>query len=224
MTTHAYPGRYITLHGIDGCGKSLISQKMWSYARARRKEVIVVREPGGLPQAEAVRELVKGGNYSPAAQLMLMHAARCELYEKVVVPALKLGKVVISDRGALCSVAYQGGDLGFDYVLQSVLSLPTETPIPDLTLWLDVSPKIAEERRKARGEDDDHANWNKVRSSYRRLCALGLLERVDAESTPEIVESRVVRKVQDVIDGMSESTTLPALIHHNDTLGSFNID
>lgn len=137
-------GLFITLEGGEGTGKSTQIQLLAERLSGAAVPHIVTREPGGTPGAEAIRDLVVNGavdRWSPAAELLLFTAARRDHLERVILPTLAEGKIVICDRYVDSTVAYQGvaGGLGADHVMAvSNLALP-EGWMPDVTLMLNLS-------------------------------------------------------------------------------------
>ncbi|ANZ22558.1 thymidylate kinase [Buchnera aphidicola (Diuraphis noxia)] len=144
--------KFIIIEGLEGAGKtnaSICIKKILN--KHHIVNVVLVRQPGSTPIAEEIRKLIKKkfdkDDLTKEAELLLMYAARVQLVEKKIKPALKTGKWVISDRHDLSSLAYQGGGLGINTIIINKLkSLFLKKCIPDLTIYLDVSPKIGLER------------------------------------------------------------------------------
>jgi dTMP kinase len=135
---------FITFEGIDRSGKTTQARML---AEALGDEAVLVREPGGTPAAERIRELVKEDELSPIAETLLFSAARADLIERVIRPALDAGKTVIGDRYVDSTVAYQGGarGLGIDRV-EDLNRWLTGDLWPEVTFLLDVDPAMASER------------------------------------------------------------------------------
>ena len=151
-------GLFITFEGGEGAGKSTQVRLLAERLRQAGREVVETREPGGSPGAEALRELVVTGardRWSPLAELLIMNAARADHLERTVRPALARGAVVVSDRFADSTRAYQGAGGGVEPgVLASVeRAVVAETP-PDLTLILDLPVEAGLARAAARGGED----------------------------------------------------------------------
>jgi len=160
------PGLYFSLHGIDGSGKTTVAYGLQRYITEELGErAINVREPGGTVEAELLRDLYKGNNFTPLALYHLMAAARAELIAKVVKPALAAGTHVITDRNFLCSVAYQGIDLGFEWLMDQM----DHQLYADTSILLDVSLSAATNRRASRGEDEDTFDYGQVADHYSTL-------------------------------------------------------
>lgn len=156
---HMHGGLFITFEGIDGTGKSTQLSRAVRYIRKSGYRVLVTREPGGTPTGERIREILlasKTGRLAPLAELALMYAARAQLVEERVRPALARGEVVVSDRYNTASFAYQGygRELGTAAVraFDRVICGATQ---PDLTIILDLDPKVALDRVLGRGARDD---------------------------------------------------------------------
>lgn len=151
-------GKFIVVEGLEGAGKSSAIASLVSHLQAKSIATLTVREPGGTPMAEALRDLVKKQwqeEVTAETELLLMYASRAQLVHNVIRPALAQGKWVIADRHDLSSRAYQGGgrQLG-DAKLQTLKQLVLGDFSPDLTLLLDLDPAIGLERARARGELD----------------------------------------------------------------------
>lgn len=149
------PGLFITFEGLDGTGKSTQLRRAVRYIRKFGLRVLVTREPGGTRTGERIRDILlasKTGKLAPLAELALMYAARAQLLEEVVRPALARGEVVVSDRYNTASFAYQGygRELGTATVraFDRVICGSTQ---PDLTIILDLDPEHALRRALGRG-------------------------------------------------------------------------
>lgn len=151
-------GHFIVIEGLEGAGKSTAVDTVKGFLTHHQQSFIEVREPGGTPLAEELRELIKGSwkeKVTPQAELMVMYAARVQLVENLIKPALENGVWVIGDRHDLSSQAYQGGgrELGAELLAQ-IRQLTLGDFRPDLTLYLDIDPALGLERAKGRGELD----------------------------------------------------------------------
>ncbi|MGB5589895.1 MAG: dTMP kinase [Gammaproteobacteria bacterium] len=151
-------GRFITLEGIEGVGKSTNLEFVAQLLRAGGREVVITREPGGTPLAERVRALLLDHAEEPVpplAELMLMFAARAIHLENHILPALASGKWVVCDRFTDATYAYQGGGRG--QVEERIAALENWVQgdfRPHLTLLLDADPGIGLARASRRGESD----------------------------------------------------------------------
>ncbi len=173
-------GRFITLEGIDGAGKSSHLPAMHEWLLARGVDVVLSREPGGTPLAETLRELVLHQPMDALTEALLVFAARRDHVQQVIAPALARGAWVLCDRFTDASFAYQGGGRGFDGNLLKTLETwvqkgPPEVQ-PDLTLWFDAPAALAAARRAAvrapdRFEAQDEAFFERVRAGYAARAA-----------------------------------------------------
>jgi dTMP kinase len=168
---------FITFEGVDGSGKTTQAALLAESLRAEGRDVVATREPGGTALGERIRELLLGGGrVTPWAEASLFAAARAQLVDEVIRPALAQGADVISDRYIDSSLAYQGlaRGLGVDRVLELNL-LATGGLLPDVTFLLVMTPEQAAERRGAESdriesEGDDFAAA--VDGAYRELAAV----------------------------------------------------
>lgn len=168
-------GRFITLEGGEGAGKSTQAAFIARWLEARGRTVVRTREPGGSPLAEAVRGLVLGDwteGVTPETELLLMFAARAAHVSYLVRPALARGDDVLCDRFVDASWAYQGAGRGIaDEHLRALEKLALGALRPDLTLLLDLPVEIGLARAKSRGdanrfEAENLAFMNRVRGAY----------------------------------------------------------
>lgn len=147
-------GVFITLEGIDGCGKSTQFKMLAEALSNRGLEVVVTREPGGTVLGERMRAVLlsnESRNLAPAAELFLMAADRSQDVAEVIRPALESGVVVISDRYADSTVAFQGYGRGLDLdIIDDVNRLATGGLTPDITILFDLDPRQAQARLDAR--------------------------------------------------------------------------
>ncbi|MEL7030075.1 MAG: dTMP kinase, partial [Pseudomonadota bacterium] len=149
-------GQFVTFEGGEGAGKSTQARRLAARFEALGASVLLTREPGGSPQAEVIRDQLLAGpsdRWTPMAQLLLMYAARAEHLERVIWPALAARQVVISDRFADSSMAYQGWAQGLGVEAVNALdAIVVRDRAPDLTIILDVPAKTGLARAKSRGE------------------------------------------------------------------------
>ena len=151
------PGRFITLEGGEGAGKSSQIQVVKDYLEARGIDVIVTREPGGTPVGQEIRNLLVSGDkdkWSPLSETLLILADRAAHLERVIRPSLADGKYVVCDRFFDSTRAYQGiaGGLGLE-VIHNLQQPVLGTTLPDVTLLLDIDPEKGLSRAQERGGD-----------------------------------------------------------------------
>ena len=149
------PGRFITLEGGEGAGKSTQIQVVKDYLQTRGNDVVVTREPGGTSEGQEIRNLLVSGDkdkWSPLSETLLILADRAAHLERIIRPALAEGKYVVCDRFFDSTKAYQGvaGGLGLD-VIHNLQQPVLGTTLPDVTLLLDIDPKKGLRRAQERG-------------------------------------------------------------------------
>ena len=205
---------FITFEGIDGCGKSTQLRMLASELRLRGQEVIATREPGGTPLGLRIRQLLLEAEeqVDPLAELLLYAADRAQHVRSHVRPALDSGHVVLSDRYADATVAYQGAGRGFPPELVSELVvLATGGLMPDLTLIFDL-PVDESQRRQARRtskghkadrlDAEDAAFHTRVRDAYLRIAAADptRVHVIDASGAVQETQSQVNRLVMPFLE------------------------
>lgn len=149
------PGRFITLEGGEGAGKSTQIQVIKDYLQFRGNDVVVTREPGGTSEGQEIRNLLVSGDidkWSPLSETLLILADRAAHLERVIRPSLAEGKYVVCDRFFDSTKAYQGvaGGLGLD-VIHNLQQAVLGTTLPDVTLLLDIDPEKGLRRAQERG-------------------------------------------------------------------------
>ena len=150
-------GLLITFEGIEGCGKSTQIERLAKQLPKVGRQVVTLREPGGTPIGEAIREVVKhppgDATISPDAELLLMNASRAQLVQEAIRPALAKGAVVLCDRFYDSSLAYQGFGRELDMAkVQQAIDLAVGDTKPNLTLLLDIPLSVSQDRVSARHE------------------------------------------------------------------------
>lgn len=157
----AKAGLFVAIEGVDGAGKTTLRRALAEALRTEGREVVETREPGGAPGAEEIRALLVGGapeRWSPIAELLLFNAARRDHLDKTVEPALARGAIVLTDRFVDSTRAYQAAGRGVARELVERLHALSIGREADLTLILDIDPKIAAARRAERegvGADEE---------------------------------------------------------------------
>jgi dTMP kinase len=192
-------GKFITFEGIDGAGKSSYIEPVAQWLRECGREVVVTREPGGTALAEKLRDLLLGSPMDGLTESLLVFAARRDHVQQLIEPALARGAVVVCDRFTDATFAYQGGGRGFDRVLLQQLEQWVQQGLqPDLTLWFDLPPALAAQRRSAarlpdRFESEGTAFFERVHDAYaaRADAAPWRFERVDAAQPREAVWAQI---------------------------------
>jgi len=192
-------GRFITFEGIDGAGKSTQIQVVADTLRARGIELVLTREPGGTPLAEALRTLVLSEPMDAATETLLLFAARSDHLERVLRPALAAGCWVLCDRFTDATYAYQAGGRGVPAERIATLEQWVHPDLqPDLTILFDVPPEIAAQRlaqaRTAdRFESEQLGFFGAVRRQYLERAA-AFPDRffvVDSTESPEFIRGQL---------------------------------
>ena len=204
-------GRFITLEGGEGVGKSTQSARLAEALRGRGLEVVETREPGGSPGAEAIRRLLLEGadeRWTIEAEALLFAAARADHVVRTILPALERGAWVLCDRFLDSSIAYQGGagGLGAD-AIRALHAVGSKNFLPDRTLLLELPEDVASQRLALRdlgGADriggrgqDFHL---RVARAFAELAAEEpeRFRRVDASGAPEEVTQRLLAAIEDL--------------------------
>ena len=197
-------GRFITFEGIDGAGKSTHLAALAAWLREAGQTVLVTREPGGTPLAEALRELVLQRPMDPLTESLLVFAARRDHLQQTIEPALAAGTTVLCDRFTDATFAYQGGGRAFDLeVLARLEQWVQQGREPDLTLWFEIAPALAAARRSAarapdRFETQDLAFFERVQAGYAARMAADppRFARIDASGERDEVWAQVRKAVE----------------------------
>ncbi len=190
---------FIVIEGLEGAGKTTARDAVVAVLHEQGiDDVVFTREPGGTPLAEQLRVLVKQGidgeQVTDKAELLMLYAARVQLVDNVIKPALARGAWVVGDRHDLSSLAYQGGGRGLDTQLMTTLRDAVLGDFrPDLTLYLDVTPEIGLQRARARGELDriEQESLRFFERTRERYLAL-------AAADPSIVTIDATQNIADV--------------------------
>jgi dTMP kinase len=193
-------GKFITLEGVDGAGKSSHVQFIADTLAARGHHVIVTREPGGTDLAERLRKAILEEAMEPATETLLLVAARADHVHRVVSPALSAGTWIICDRFADATAAYQGAGKGVSMELIQRLGEAAHAGVhPDRTLLFDCPYEIAAERLAGSGkaldrfERENRAFFERVRAAYleRARAEPGRIRVIDSTVAPDAVRAMV---------------------------------
>ncbi|HET9385943.1 MAG TPA: dTMP kinase [Gemmatimonadales bacterium] len=194
---------FVVVEGPEGAGKSTLVRWLGGQLRAEGQRVLTVREPGGTPIAEAARKLALKSRHDRAygAELFLFLAARADLVERVIRPALADGQIVIADRFGLSTMAYQvaGRGLSRDDV-EAALRVATGGLTPDLTLVLDIPVSVGRERQKTAGkvkdriEREDDRFHTRVLEAYRSASGPGIVH-IDASQSKKAVQDAAWQQI-----------------------------
>jgi dTMP kinase len=200
-------GRFVTLEGVDGAGKS--THVAWIAARLRApgRKVLVTREPGGTALAERLRELVLAEPMDPIAETMLLFAARADHVQRVIGPALAAGDWVLCDRFTDATFAYQGGGKGVAVELIAHLAqVSHDGLLPDRTLVFDCPYEVSRERlsRAARSPDrferEDREFFERVRQAYLALARVDpeRMRVIDATGSLDTIKKMVEEEISEL--------------------------
>ncbi|MFH1177360.1 MAG: dTMP kinase [Acidobacteriota bacterium] len=202
-------GRFITIEGIEGSGKSTQLELLAVYLRTQGRAVVTTREPGGTRLGERVRELLLHPQSDPVplAELFLLEAARTQLVQQVIAPALAVGGVVLADRFADSSLAYQGVARRLGWKTVSRLNeIACAGLAPDATVVLDLPVEVALARARRRvSTTEENSRFEDEALAFHRRVAEGYLQLaqrapervllVDATGAPEAVHQRVLGRL-----------------------------
>lgn len=169
-------GKFISFEGIDGCGKTTQIKFLEEYLLKQGYNILVLREPGGTKVGEKVRDILldKNNFISPVTEMLLYASSRAQLVEEKILPAIEEGKIVLLDRFVDSSYVYQGyaRGLGIEKV-KVVNEIATMGILPDVTIYIDITPEEAMKRRGKREADRlERESWDfhkKVREGYIKL-------------------------------------------------------
>jgi dTMP kinase len=206
------PGRFISLEGGEGAGKSTQLMRLAEALRERGIDVVETREPGGSAGGEAIRALLLQGDddrWTPGAEALLFAAARADHVAKLIKPALAEGKWVLSDRFLDSSIAYQGGAGGVGAeAIRQLHQIGSGGFVPDRTLLLELPPKAAAERvsRRDGGAGDRIGSRGgdyhvQVAAAFRAIAAEepGRFRIIDASGTADAVTDALLGELRDLL-------------------------
>lgn len=200
-------GIFITFEGGDGAGKTTLIDKLYNYLEKSAKSVLKTRAPGGTQTGKDIRQLLLHTDHaslSKRCELLLFLADRAQHVDEVILPALQRGKIVLCDRFNDSTLAYQGGARGFneEFVLD-LCDFACNGLIPDLTLYLDLDPKIGFERNQRAGLSKDRIEsetlkfHQKIRRAFRKIAQKDPKRFIiiDASQSPDEVYNQAKLKI-----------------------------
>jgi dTMP kinase len=198
--------RFFSLEGVDGSGKTTQLAMLADHFRKAGREVVTVREPGGTPVSDKIRQLILSPDNPivPAAELLLFSAARAQLVAQVIAPALESGKVVLADRFGWSTLAYQGYGRGMDPApIRELFRIACGDTWPSHSFLLDLPVTSMRERLASGGrsadrmESESAAFFERVRLGYLAIAA-GHADRftvIDGSGSPETVQQALLSKL-----------------------------
>ena len=196
-------GKFVTFEGCDGCGKSTQLKMLDGYLSERDIPRLLTREPGGGEISEAIRKILlsgKNAGMTDECEALLFAAARIQHLHDRVEPALKEGRLVLCDRYVDSSVAYQAGGRGLpESFVRGINARALEAFLPDLTIFIDLSPEDAFRRKHGADENDrmegaGMAFHRRVYAAYKRLAAeTDRIVTIDGRNSPEQIFSDILR-------------------------------
>jgi dTMP kinase len=204
------PGILLTLEGIDGSGISTLAAKLYDWFLSQEKPVIKTFEPGDSPLGTILRSIMheQKNNVCDKAEFLLMAADRAQHFHQTVIPALEAGKIVISDRMADSSLAYQGYGRGLDReLIQTVNAWAMSAIVPDCTIYLKFDPsRVLSRVTKRHGEltsfeQEKTAFWQRVSNGYDEIFAGRTnVITIDATQDPDVVFGQTIAALTKKID------------------------
>ncbi len=208
--------KFIVIEGLEGAGKSTAISYISKWLAQHNmppEKVVYTREPGGTELAERMRDIVKmevsGETLQDKAELLLMYAARVQLVEQVIKPALADGCIVVGDRHNYSSLAYQGGGRGIDLeLIDGIKQLSLGDFKADLTLYLDIDPELGLSRARGRGELDRIERqaidfFQRTRKVFLALVAADdNAVSIDGSQTPKQVEKAIFTQLDNWLAGL----------------------
>ena len=217
-------GAFITFEGIDGCGKSTQVRLLASQLRMLGFEVVTTREPGGTPLGKRIRNVLLDPQIEvdPLAELLLFAADRAQHVQTMLRPATESGSIVLSDRYADATAAYQGAGRNFTAeIISSVISIATGGLKPDLTLIFDLpvaeclartSRRTESDNKRDRLDAEDAAFHSRVRDAYLQLAASepDRVRLIDASGSINETHDRVIEVVMPFLESRGHTRTARA--------------
>jgi dTMP kinase len=212
-------GLFITLEGLDYCGKTTQARKLTSYLKMKNNSILLIREPGGDRISEKIRKILlneKNAGMTPMTELLLYEASRAQLTQKVILPALKQEKIVVCDRYYDSTLAYQSYGRGLDNkIIRWLNQIATFGLSPDLTILIDVPVEVAMERRETERRKEDRLEkeniefHRKIRQGYLKIARQNPRRIKVVDGTGDIDQTwQRVRRVVDSYLGKSRRLTI----------------
>lgn len=196
---------FITFEGIDASGKTTQLRRLAEELQRQDKTVVVTRQPGGTAIGQKIREiLLDPANTAlvPEAEVLLYVADRVQHIQETILPALKAGKIVLCDRYHDATIAYQGGGRQLDLSWLAEIEQKL-IPLPDMTLWFDISIEVSQQRLNRRNQEENVENcrlesenalfFERTRQAYLDLCQRnsGRMKLIRAEGELEAISAEV---------------------------------
>ena len=201
-------GKLITFEGIDYSGKTTQAKRLSNYLKRKGHKVILLREPGGEKVSESIRQVLlssRNAGMNPLAELLLYEAARAQLVSKIILPALKQGKIVVCDRFYDSSLAYQGYGRGLDTKMIDYLNRVSVSGLkPELTILIDIPIRVFTSRMRQNNKKKDRIEkekidfYKRVRDGYLKM-AQKEKKRVKVIAGSGAIE-KVWDEVKDIVD------------------------
>ncbi len=208
MTSARSNGFFITIEGIDGAGKTTQISMLKAALELQGRQVCVTREPGGDELGETVRKLLLSGTATNRAELLLFMAARSQNTERVILPALKAGAIVLCDRYIDSSTAYQGAGRGLDTpTIEMLNSFATGALLPDITLLLDIEPAVGLMRQQVHStmEREGEGFLARVRQGFLTIAtnSAGRIVVLDAAIHVDDLHEQILQVVTKRLEGIA---------------------
>ena len=205
---------FISIEGIEGCGKSTLVNGLSEYLQNKKIGHVITKEPGSTAIGKILRKILldKKQQISPLTELLLMFSDRLDHLEKVIKPSLKEGKIVITDRYIDSTYAYQGAGRGISKDIINNLVTQTEILLPDKTILLDLDPEIGLKRASSRNELDRFESENlefhkRLRKSFLKAAEINPKRFlvINADDEPKKILQSVINKLSTYDERLKES-------------------
>lgn len=202
-------GKFITFEGSEGSGKSTQSKLLYRYLKNKGYNVVYLREPGGTKISEKIRKILldsKNQSMLPACEMLLYMASRSQLVEEIIIPALKMNRIVVCDRFLDSTLIYQGYGLGMNIKFIKYLGdFVTGGIKPDLTIFLDLPTKKGLEvcgRVKDRIEKRSFSYFSRVRRGYLKLAGLepGRIKIIKVDDDKSMTQEKIRNLVNKILE------------------------